>query len=331
VEANGLANLAGLQAGDVLLQYNGADLNSAAELKIIPAEAGVRRIPVHFWRHGEIRKTEVAAGKLGIQIDPRRTAAQVVLAQRSAEDVLKPLSRGESWGRLEGSRHEVETIARLFPPGQATTLLGEQATESAFQKLAAGGQLKSYRFLHFATHGQADPTIAMNSALFLAPDPDRSAAPLALETDGRITAGQIVNTWDLDADLVVLSACQTGLGRYAGGEGYLGFAQALFTKGARTMVLSLWEVEDRPTQLLMERFYQNLLGKRADLTGPMPKAAALAEAKQWLRNLTSVELASLRRSDPRERPNKATIPAPVHRNYEHPYYWAGFILIGDPN
>src|SRR5262249_53537653 len=145
----------------------------------------------------------------------------------------------------------------------------------------------------------ADPTIAMNSALILAPDPDRSADPLALEADGRITAQQIVHTWDLDADLVVLSACQTALGRYAGGEGYLGFSQALLVQGARSLGLSLGEVSDESTALLMQRFYQNLLGRREGLSRAMPKAAALAEAKRWLRTQTAAEVTGLTRSRPR--------------------------------
>src|SRR5262249_25418706 len=108
--------------------------------------------------------------------------------------------------------------------------------------------------------------------------------------DGQITAEQIVRTWDLDADLVVLSACESGLGRYAGGEGYLGFAQALFVKGARSLVLSQWKVDDKATALLMTRFYQNRLGQRAGLSQPLPKAEALHEAKRWLRELTVDEV-----------------------------------------
>ena len=104
-----------------------------------------------------------------------------------------------------------------------------------------------------------------------------------METDGTITAEQIARTWELDADLVVLSACESGLGRAAGGEGYLGFAQPLFARGARSLVLSQWKVDDDATALLMARFYQNLLGKREGLKAPMPKAEALAEAKRWLR------------------------------------------------
>jgi CHAT domain-containing protein/tetratricopeptide (TPR) repeat protein len=330
VAPNGLADLAGLRVGDVLLQYGDTTLKSAGDLKTVPGDASIKRIPVRFWRDGETRTIEVAAGPLGIRLDPDRTPAQVVLARNEAEEVLRPLTRGESWDRLPGTRREVETIAGLFPPGQVTTLIGDQATEPAVQELAATGRLKSYQFLHLATHGRTDATVAMNSALMLAPARSRTAASTAPETDGRITAQQIVNTWDLDADLVVLSACQTGLGRYAGGEGYLGFSQALFVKGARSVVLSLWEVNDESTQFLMQRFYQNLLGRRDGLTSPMPKAEALDEAKQWLRTLTVDQVADLTRSKPRPPQPSSAMPPTRQRNFDHPYFWAGFVLIGDP-
>src|SRR5262249_49984212 len=154
--------------------------------------------------------------------------------------------------------------------------LGPEAIESNFQRLAQSGALKNYRFIHLATHGKANPSVALSSAVFLAAEPDQpasSADPAALESapDGQITAEQTVRTWDVDAGLVVLSACESGLGRYAGGEGFLGFAQALFVKGSRSLVLSLWKVDDEATALLMEQFYQNLLGKRAGLVRPMAK------------------------------------------------------------
>src|SRR5262249_24323203 len=158
-------------------------------------------------------------------------------------------------------------------------VLGERACESTVQELARSGRMKGFRFLHFAVHGESDPRNAYRSALILAPDPDRPDDPPALDSDGTITAEQIARTWELDADLVVLSGCETGLGRAAGGEGYLGCAQPLFAKGARSLVLSLWKVDDNATALLMTRFYRNLLGRRAGLKAPMPKAEALAEAK----------------------------------------------------
>src|SRR5260370_28156698 len=104
--------------------------------------------------------------------------------------------------------------------------------------------------------------------------------------------------WKLDAELVTLSACETGLGEGVGGEGYLGFAQALFAAGARSVVLSLWPVDDPSTALLMTRFYQNLLGKRLNLVKPLSKAEALREAKQWLRELPVHEVDKLRRQLP---------------------------------
>jgi CHAT domain-containing protein len=263
--------------------------------------------------------------------------------------VLRSGVRAAGFAPLPGTRHEVQAIAALFPTGQATTLLGQDATESNLQQLAQSGALKNYRFLHLATHGKANPDVALSSAVFLAAEPDRSAAPsadpAALESapDGQITAEQIVRTWELDADLVVLSACESGLGRYAGGEGYLGFAQALFVKGARSLVLSQWKVDDKATTLLMTRFDQNLLGKRPGLSQPMPKAAALDEAKHWLRNLKADEvgreLAALDRGTVRplakaDGPASKAAPSTPKpagaRPYAHPYYWAAFILIGDP-
>ena len=77
----------------------------------------------------------------------------------------------------------------------------------------------------------------------------------------------------------MLSACESGLGRYAGGEGYLGFAQALFVKGARSLVLSQWRVDDRAASLLMTRFYQNLLGHRPGLSKPLRQVRGAARGE----------------------------------------------------
>jgi CHAT domain-containing protein len=103
-------------------------------------------------------------------------------------------------------------------------------------------------------------------------------------------------------------------------------------------------VDDKATALLMTRFYQDLLGKRPGLSQPMPKAEALDEAKRWLRELTvdeaGTELAALERGTVRPLVDEANGPPPRAasstaqpagvRPYAHPYYWASFILIGDP-
>jgi CHAT domain-containing protein len=99
------------------------------------------------------------------------------------------------------------------------------------------------------------------------------------------------------------------------------------------VVLSLWKVDDTATALLMTRFYQNLLGKRPGLVKPMPKADALAEAKRWLRTLPADEATRLGKDLTRGISESTGPPRETARSahpYEHPYYWAAFILIGDP-
>src|SRR5207249_1909989 len=114
------------------------------------------------------------------------------------------------------------------------------ASEQRLQQLARDEQLRQFRYLHLATHGDMNTRIALQSALMLAQDqlPDAAAAAATGQPviDGRLTAEKILQTWKLDAELVTLSACQTGLGQYAGGEGYLGFTQALFLAGTRSIV-----------------------------------------------------------------------------------------------
>ena len=205
--------------------------------------------------------------------------------------------------------------------------------------MARGDELKQYRYLHFATHGKPDTERGLRSFLALSqdnlPDPLTIPEPGKKLFKGQLNAADILRWWKLDADLVVLSACETGLGQHQGGEGYVGFAQAFLLAGARTLVLSQWQVDDQATALLMQRFYQNLRGQRPGLEKPMPKAAALAEAKQWLRTLSTKEvkrvLGELLQA---KRGTEVAFNVPVvetgDRPYEHPYYWGAFILIGDP-
>jgi CHAT domain-containing protein len=139
---------------------------------------------------------------------------------------------------------------------------------------------------------------------------------------------------------VTLSACETALGKYSGGEGFLGFTQALFLAGARSTLLSLWPVDDRATTLLMTRFYENMLGSADGKIKALPsKADALAEAKRWLRDLTADDMDQLNLDLPRGLPSgtrgvrrDAVAPSSANppRPFAHPYYWSAFILVGDP-
>jgi tetratricopeptide (TPR) repeat protein len=338
----------GIRAGDVLLGYAGMRLSALADLKRAlskqpEAKSGEEvRVPVEVWRDGKTLALRVRQGPLGIQTSPR-PAKEEVLAKQDGDRVLRA-SRGKGWKDLPGARREITAIAPLFD--RPVTLLGSEASEQRLDQLAVAGELQQFRYLHFATHGEVNARIALESGLILAqdrlPDPVDQILGGEYPYDGRLTAAEM-RRWKLDAELVTLSACETGLGERLGGEGYLGFAQALFTAGARSVVLSLWPVDDLSTALLMSRFYQNVLGKRAGLAKPLPKAEALREAKQWLRQLPRADCdrlaKALSQAEPRgalvEKDDKPVVPAPRSGDsagppYADPYYWAPFILLGDP-
>jgi CHAT domain-containing protein len=260
-------------------------------------------------------------------------AAQAIVAQRDADALLRR-TRGARFERLPGTRREVQAIAALFDHSEIH--LGSDASEQALEALRAQGELGRFAVIHLATHGKIDDLAPMNSRLLLAqdqlPDPATASSLERPIADGLLTAGEVLSTWRLHAELVTLSACQSGLGRPSGGEGFVGFAQAFFLAGARSLIVSLWEVNDQATSLLMMRFYQNWLGKRPGQDRPLSKAKALHEAKAWLRGLDGAgverELESLSRGELQRR----TGPSPVSgRPFEHPHYWAGLILLGDPD
>jgi CHAT domain-containing protein len=246
--------------------------------------------------------------------------SQQIAAFRNNNDEFTRVLRGEL-SPLPGTRGEVESISRLFGAGDNTLLLGSDASGANVERLASDKKLRQYRYIHLATHGFADPKGGLNSYLALTP------VDSAVSTHDKLSASQILRTWHLDADLVTLSACTTALGQYQGGEGYVGFSQALFLTGAHTVVLSQWRVHDLSTTLLMERFYQNLLGKRDGLKAPLPKVEALAEARRWVKELTRQQALERLKTLGLAVQEKALVS---ERPFEHPYYWAPFILIGDP-
>ncbi len=274
----------------------------------------------------------------------------------SALEEIAGRIRGPSYCPLPQSRHEVQAIGRLFKTtdndNSQLILLGSEASEQRLERLASSGELRKFNYLHFATHAVMDDRMAMRSALILSRDqlPDSTERVLQQKEvyDGRLTGEQIVRTWRLNADLVVFSGCDTALGVESGGEGYLGFSQALFVAGARSLLLSLWPVDDRATRLLMSRFYENCLGAFSDIRHvgvhtydpglPMPRAEALHEAKKWLRELTFQKLHQLHQPEsgdddeivrsPQE--GAAQAAAPPSHPYSDPHYWAAFILLGAP-
>jgi CHAT domain-containing protein len=264
---------------------------------------------------------------------------------------------GKGRPRLPTTRREVEALVRLVGKERSTVLLGKEASAHELGRLVASGKLSRYRWIHLATHAEVDWK-----------RPDRTALVLAQGRgpgDGRLTVADVLRDWRLSADLVVLSANESGLGPDSGGEGLLGFPQAFLQAGARSLVVSRWKIDDEATALLMVRFYQNLLGKRAGLLAPLSKVEALAEARRWLRDLSAKEVKAIIERVPRgkaarawpefregggrpaggltQRRSRLTLPnlllAPAEKPvplrkeakpFAHPYYWAAFVLIGDP-
>jgi CHAT domain-containing protein len=189
-------------------------------------------------------------------------------------------------GRLLSTGYEGETIAALVH-GQGSLLLrGFAANRDA----VLDSDLADFRYIHFATHGLVDARYPGLSALVLSQF-DEQGRP----RDGFLRLNDIYNL-KLGADLVVLSACDTALGREVRGEGLIGLTQGFMTAGARTVVASLWQVPDRATAELMKQFYAYMLDE-----GLAPAAAL----------------------------RKAQLASAAQRRWSDPYFWGGFVLVGD--
>ena len=186
---------------------------------------------------------------------------------------------------LPSAGREVLGIANLFPTDSTRVFLGSEATEEAFKS----APLRSYKRIHFATHSLLNEAKISRSGVLLTLDNN----PLE---DGFLEVEEILDL-DLDCDLVVLSACQTGRGLLLPGEGVVGLSRAFMLAGARSVVASLWNVSDISTAQLMQNFYEGIQQGSGN-------ADALREAK--LRMLDG---------------NNET---------RHPYYWAPFVLTGEP-
>lgn len=191
-------------------------------------------------------------------------------------------------GRLPHSRREIENIAALFDRSKVEIFLGPRATEENVKRYSP---LRNHRYLHFAVHGIFNERRPEYSGLILS----LPGTPAGTD-DGIVQAYEILGL-DLAADLVVLSACETGLGRRVSGEGVIGLSRAFLQAGATSLLVSLWRVSDRSTPELMVRFY------RKRLHGGLSKSEAL-----WQAQLQLVR----------------------EGRFAHPYHWAAFNLVGDP-
>ena len=214
---------------------------------------------------------------------PRQIPATV---PQSAPDQLDKLkARGFEFDPIPGTAKEIESIASLFSESHESTdiLLDVKATRKDLLDL----DLSKFRYIHFATHG------------ILPVDAGVREPSLVLSYDGNTTDQMLlpistIMRLNIDADSVVLSACNTGSGQVTRAEGVMSLGRAFMTAGASSVTVSLWEVSDESTALFMKQYYRDLLVGKS-------KGEALAEARTWL----------------------------FQNGYRQPYFWAPFILTGE--
>jgi CHAT domain-containing protein len=193
---------------------------------------------------------------------------------------------GQHIPRLFSSRDEAEAVMAATPEGSGLKAVGFEANKTR----ATSSELKQYRIIHFATHGILDSENPDLSGLVLSLF-DKSGEP----QDGFLRLNDIYNL-ELPADLVVLSACNTGLGKQIKGEGIIGLTRGFMYAGASRVMASLWKVDDEATAELIKYFYQEMLLKKKSPA----EALRQAQIAMWRQN-----------------------------RWRSPYFWAAFILQGD--
>ena len=275
-------------AGDyepLIAKHEVVNIPSASVLSIIRREMAGRQRAT--------KSIAVLADPVFEESDPRLAAPAPAPAANAEHSELTRAIRTMNFPdgragftRLPFSRYEAESIFALTPGGT-----GLKATDfNASRALALSPQLSQYRILHFATHGLLNSERPELSGLVFSLI-DQEGKP----QDGFLRLHEVYNL-QLNADLIVLSACETGLGKEIKGEGLIGLTRGFMYSGAPRVVASLWNVDDLATAELMKLFYQGML------KDGLPAGAALRAAQ--------LELSGQKR-------------------WASPYFWAGFVLHGE--
>jgi CHAT domain-containing protein/Tfp pilus assembly protein PilF len=194
------------------------------------------------------------------------------------------LEEGFDFSPLPHSKKEILEISKYFPEKKREVYIEKEAKEETFKNVS----LKDYQVIHFACHGFMAEKFPFRSALVLSLDEDP-------KEDGFLQVRELYNL-RMKADLVVLSACQTGKGKMEKGEGILGLPRIFFYTGARSVISTLWKITDESTAKFMDLLYQYL---------------AEGNDKSQALRLAKLEM--------------------IDSKYSHPFYWAAFVLNGDYN
>jgi CHAT domain-containing protein len=192
------------------------------------------------------------------------------------------LNQGFKFFPIPYTRDEIRAISKYFPKDKKDIFLGQNAREENIKKPPRN----DYQVVHFACHGFLDENQPFRSALVLSQDQEK-------EEDGFLQVRELYNL-RLKANLVVLSACHSGRGKLEKGEGILGLTRMFFYSGSKSVLSTLWSVNDQSTSRFMKIYYRYLA-----------KGQKIGEALR----LTKLDM--------------------IQSKFSHPYYWAGFILNGD--
>ncbi len=227
--------------------------------------------------------------------DKEQTAGTTLRTRNTLSEIFngwtdKTATRGnllehEYISPLPATETEIKSIFKHFDEKHKSALVKTHA--KATEDFVKSGELANYRIIHIATHGFVNPVEPKFSGILLAQDTS------SIE-DGILFSSEIYNI-RLNAELTVLSACETGLGKISRGEGIIGLTRALLYAGSQNILVSLWKVADESSAQLMVDFYNHYLNENTDFSESLHKA-----------KLNMIE----------------------NKKYAHPYYWSPFILIG---
>lgn len=221
----------------------------------------------------------------------RGLQAEITSAPRVSglRSVRRQATLRNEFAPLPNAREELQLVAKSFQ--RPTLIVGAAATEARLRQLDGSGELARFQILHLAAHGLVNPKQPALSAIVL--DADGTVGP---DGDGFVTASEWT-TLSLNSELIVLSACETGVGPTISGEGVLGLPYALFVAGNRNAVLTLWPVADHATSVFMRQYFRRVA------QGNSASASLSATKRDFAKG----------RFGPR---------------YRDPFYWAPFVFVG---
>ncbi len=240
-------------------------------------------------------------------VDFKRSLVGLASTGFESGDDLTVASSQAAFFTLPYTLAEIDSIKTSFL--EPMVLKNEQVTEAAFKAL----DLSEYRFMHFATHGNINESAPEQSGLILS---KKTETETLFGEDGYLNAREI-SQLDINANLVVLSACNTGVGRIINGEGVMGLQRSFLAAGASSVMVSLWNIFDRSTPIFMNKFYKNLLEIEEEELSFIDKA--LMYANLYSSDIVDFKTLALQQT------KKQMIDHPY---YNHPVHWAPFVLNG---